>query len=321
MSNNRCKYCGSRNVKKKGVTNSNAQRWLCLKCNKSWSKARTKYKNYSSIKMFGNWLDGDSMSYIQDKNKLSKSHTYRILMNELNKEVYIDEKLLANAKNIAFDGKFLFGRKHTVLVVYDANINKPIAMKFCTGETRKNITPFLLELKQKGLNPLSVTMDGKGTIKSCFKNVFPDIIIQRCLFHLILQINSWVRIPARTPFGKAMHFLVNDLMKIENSCQVNEFLHQYETIKYCFYKELEYFKEMKNHNRKAFDLTKCISLLDNATKDMFSYVYRPEIPNTTSGLEGFNKKISKIKGFDHCGLTEQHIEKFLGHFVAHQHQK
>jgi len=319
MSNNRCKFCKSSKVKKKGMTSHGSQRWFCNKCLKSWSKNRGKYKKYNESKMFMSWMSGSSINKVANEFNLSKSQTYRILQKQLFLTSEINTKNLQECKYAAFDGKFLFGRKKTCLVLYDTQKNFPVYLKLVNGENNKCISTFLNEVINLGFDPIAVTVDGRESIQICFEKYFKNIIVQRCLFHIKSQIYAWVRIPPRNDFGKELVSIVNQIMSIESPKQVKLFDKAIVNFTKKWETEIEEFYKLadidKYRYRKEYDLTKCLSLLKNARKNMFQYLKDPNIARTTSGLEGFNKQISKIKSFDHNGLKKEHLEMFLKHYV------
>jgi len=314
MSNNRCKYCSSSKVKKKGLTKAGIQRWFCHKCRRTWSRVRSAYKAYNPDQLFNWWLAGDPIQTIAMHSGLSKSHVQRLLLSRLEQPVNWSQEVLAKCQYAALDGKFLFGRRYTVLILYDVVANLPMASKVVSSENRREITQFLVELKALGFSPKAVTTDGKGTIAQCFRYVFDGIVAQRCLFHIVLQVNAWIRRPPRSPIGWQLHSLVSQLMQVNDHSAVNNFWRQYESIKQTNHTELCRIRSIPD-NRQERDLLKCFSLLDNAKPDMFNFLYDNCIASTTSGLEGFNKQIQRIRGFDHNGLTKAHLDMFIRHYI------
>ena len=302
-------------MKKKGVTVKGCQRWLCYKCRKSWSKPRGQYKAYHKTQLFKRWILGDTISSVATFAGISYSQTQRILMAKLEQEPSWSQKALLSSKYVALDGKFLFGRKKTVLILFNTQTNLPIACKMVKSENKKEITAFLIELREQGLCPIAVTTDGRGTIANCFKDIFPGIITQRCLFHIVLQINAWVRIPPRHPLGRQLRGLIDTLMWIRTAEDIEVFWDRYNNIVANSQDIIRELRGVAQENRQALDLLKCFPLLNNARDDLFSYLVDSNIAPTTSGLEGFNKQIQKIKGFDHNGLTEEHIDLFIRHYV------
>jgi transposase-like protein len=78
--------CGGSKIKRKGLTSSGKQRWLCQSCGVSWSKLRKQYKRYSRSSIFEQWLSGATIKDLSSTSKLSRTHIQRILIDELMKD-------------------------------------------------------------------------------------------------------------------------------------------------------------------------------------------------------------------------------------------
>lgn len=59
-------------------------------------------------------------------------------------------------------------------------------------------------LKKAGLQPTAVTLDGNPHILHALREVWPDITMQRCLYHLKHQAEMWLRRPPKRPLAKAL---------------------------------------------------------------------------------------------------------------------
>ena len=319
MCNTRCRYCSSSKVKCNGKTGRGIQRKLCLNCHKTWSVSRrNSYKKYNPDKMFLSWLKGDSIARVAAESGLSRTHTYRILLNKLSEPVSYNKQALEQCQYASFDGKFLFGRDWSALVLFDATKKLPIAVKLARNENKTTVTSFMAELKQLGFNPIAITIDGRSGTPAAIKKVFPNTIIQRCLFHIKLQIWAWVRIPPRRPLGWALKHLADQIERASTVDDVSMAAKAYQKLKLDYATEITELickVNTKAYNRPDYDLLKCFSLLDNAWPNLFHYIANPNIAKTSSPLEGFNKQITRITGFDHCGLTKNHLEQFLKHYV------
>ena len=317
MCNTRCKYCHSSKTKLHGKSARGMQRYRCLKCYRTWSRSRKKYKVYSSQKLFRWWLEGYSVQKIAAKAKLSRSHTYRILLTKLLQPVPYNESALRECKYASFDGKFLFGREWSALILFDAIKKLPIAVKLAKNESRASVASFMSELKQVGFNPIAITIDGRSGTPTAMKTVFPSVVIQRCLFHIKLQIWAWVRIPPRTELGWALKHLADQIGRVSTQNEQIKARQQYEQLKQSHAVEIEQLikRVQDKYNRPDYDMLKCFTLLDNAWSSLFHYVDNLNIAKTSSPLEGFNKQITRIKGFDHCGLNKNHLEQFLKHYI------
>ena len=175
-------------------------------------------------------------------------------------------------KYLVFDGKFLFGRKYSLLTIYDPLTNKPVVVRVARGENRAGIIPWLKELKSQGLNPRAVTTDGLWAGIYSFKEVWPDILTQRCLFHIKLQVNAWTRIPPRTELGKDLSMHVNRLFYVENILDARQFRDEYLGI---VKKHKTTINNLDNTTALGRDLRRAVSVLEYAQPNLFHYLNDP----------------------------------------------
>ena len=86
---------------------------------------------------------------------------------------------------MAFDGSFIRKRKTGAVILLETEEHKLIRGE---DDFKENSLPALLglfyQLKRDGLSPQSCTVDGQPAVIKAWANVWPDIIIQRCLVHI-----------------------------------------------------------------------------------------------------------------------------------------
>lgn len=300
--------CGSINIRKNGFTSKGKIRFRCVDCGKSSTRKRPDARTKKLATWFYFWIDGYTLKQLGKLSGYSKTYLRQIILRELAKDPMVSDDL-SSYKYLVFDGKLLFGRKYSLLVIYDALTNKPIASTVATGhENRDGIIPWLTKLKTQGLQPNAVTTDGQRAGIYSFKEVWPDIVTQRCLFHIKLQITAWARIPPRTELGKALTLYVNQLFCVTNASKADDFYQGYLDI-------LEQYKEsiakLDRRNTLDRDLLRAVSVIKHALPDLFHYLDDPNIAKTTSGLEGYFKQVQDVRGFRHNGLTEEHLFNFI----------
>jgi len=236
-----------------------------------------------------------------------KAKIRHILLRELAKEVPRNINL-HSYKYLIFDGKYLFGRRYVLLVLMDALTKKPITLTIARSESKVCILPWLLGLKEAGLSPKAVTTDGKQAIIYAFKEVWPDITTQRCLFHIKLQIRAWVRAKPKDESAKELLRLAYTIDNVTNSTEALFFKENYLNLKNKYNDDLK--KLDPNHPIQS-DLLRAYSVLKYALPNCFNYLNDSNIAKTTSSLEGYFKQIQRIRGFGHNGLTEDHLFQFI----------
>lgn len=230
----------------------------------------------------------------------------RIVLRELNRKP--PDSDLAGLSHVVMDGKFLFGRRFCLVIILDAITHKPVAGTVIKAESKKHLLPWLWQLKEQGFNPKCVTTDGNQSIITAFREAWPGIITQRCLFHIRLQVSSWARVRPRYKSTRELSSLVETLTKITTKAQAGQFYRQFLVLSDRHAEELKRFSA--THPVEG-DAIRAYSLVDNALDCCFCYLDDPKISPTTSALEGYIKQIQRIKGFDHNGLTQEHLFSFI----------
>lgn len=236
---------------------------------------------------------------------------YNLLLRHLAIQPKINDDLSSH-KYLLFDGKYLFGRKYSLCILFDAKTSKPIDGIVFKSESYKYIYPWLLKLKLRGLDPVAVTTDGLYTAIRAFKDVFPGIATQRCLFHIELQVSMWLRFKPKLEVAKQLKALMPMLRSLYSNQQAVKFKKSYLILRD------HYAKDISLLDRKSpvqDDIAKCFVLIDKALEYMFYFIDDSQVARTTSALEGYNKKIQDIRGFRHNGLTQEHLIQFIQHKI------
>lgn len=238
---------------------------------------------------------------------MSKPTLHRLLLRELARPVPPLPQL-GQVRYVLFDAKFLFGRRFCLLVVFDATANRPVAGTVVRSENRACITPWLYELQAAGLHPVAVTTDGRQAGIYAFREVWPTIAVQRCLFHIRMQVDSWARQRPRYASARALKQLVAGICSIRTEAQLHAFREAYAQLRRTYESELAGLD--KTHPVQG-DLIRAYQLVHHALTDCFRYLEDSRIAKTTSPLEGYFKQVQRIRGFQHNGLTEEHLFQFL----------
>ena len=139
---------------------------------------------------------------------------------------------------------------------------KSLYQEYIKNENKEDTVRILTKLKKYELNPIA----GHQRTVYAIKEVYPDAIIQRCLFHIKLQTIMWL--PAKREIRERLSNIVNTLTTIKNSKNKDKFL-----ILYLLWKK-RYKEQIKKQNKaeaKDKDLKKVMTMIDNAIKDMFHY--------------------------------------------------
>lgn len=170
-----------------------------------------------------------------------------------------------------------------------------------------NVLPWFKQLKSDGLNPLVITMDGEKSVIRAIREVWPNVKIQRCLYHIQREGMRWLRTHPKTQAGRELRAILNVLASIKSFKDRDIFIdlfHSWINAHYSFIKTLP------NSSVKFKDLKKTVSLIKNALPDMFHYLNDPNIPSTSNLLEGFFSQL-KSDYQRHRGLSKAHRTSYL----------
>lgn len=190
----------------------------------------------------------------------------------------------------------------------DGNTHTLIDAKYGVSENSiSQLTAFLKPLKDMGLNPISCTTDGNPQAIQTFKNLWPDIILQRCMVHIQRQGLMWCR---RKPTREDARLLRNIFLKVPyiySKYQRDQFLDKVRRWEQEYGHSITY---SKDPSTVMDGLKKARSMLTNALPNMFYYLDNFRIPKTTNCLEGY---FSRLKGHyrNHRGLTKDKLNNYF----------
>lgn len=211
-----------------------------------------------------------------------------------------------NYEYIIYDGTY-FHKNGCLICLMDIKTKTIIATMYANKEGGAIAAPWFKNLRDKGLKPRFVVMDGEQTVMKAIRGIWPQVKIQRCLYHIQREGMRWLRTYPKTDAGKDLRVLLNALCNINTITKRNQFIRNYRM----WLDKYEDFVHLLPPGNIAFkDLKRTISLLNNALPDMFHYLQEPVIPSTTNTLEGFYSRL-KADYRRHRGLTQTHKIHYL----------
>ena len=297
----KCTFCGSKNaVKKNGRYGNGKQRWYCERCKRSftWNNKSNKQKRESV--WFGLWVrEGYAIGHLASISQHSPRKLRYIINYWLNREPPLKKERIERCHYTVFDGTFL-KRPDSIIILMDAQDHTVIASSYPTRENSlSQLRAFLVPLKEHGLSLESVTVDGNPHAIRAFKELWPDIMIQRCLVHIQRQGLMWCRAKPKMELAKELRGLFLRSMYIRT--------HQERGI---FVRDLmewekrygDMVNSLPSDHKMLSDLKRARSMILKALPDMFHYLNDKRIPFSTNGLEGY---FSRVKwGYrNHRGLA------------------
>jgi len=290
--------CKSSIINLHGKTKQGKQRYQCLECKKTylWKQRKNIYdRRYS---WFKDWiLEGFTIKQLSRINKVSPSTVSRVIDYWLNIEPPRLQSL-GEIKHIILDGTYI-NHRTGLYVVMNGDNHKIVYGDYGVSETGKHLKVFYNNLQQKGLNPLSATVDGSLQQLKYLKDTWESLVIQRCLVHIQRQGLNWLRkLPKRTEAIKLREILLQ-VMYIKTKEESDNFINGFHLWENRYGLGLS---RSTNRGKVFSDLLRTRSMLRNALPNMFSYLDYPEISKTTNALEGYFGRL-KQKYRIHRGLS------------------
>jgi transposase-like protein len=194
-----------------------------------------------------------------------------------------------------------------MLNLMDANNQKIIAHRYIKKESFKEAYPWFMGLEQQGLNPLFITTDGHQSILRAMRLVWPQVRLQRCLYHIQHEGMRWLRSYPKTEAGKDLRTILSGLSKIKTNQERDYFIKSYRE---WLNKYQRLVLSLPRTTVACKDLQRTIVLINNALPDMFYYLEDPNIHSTTNALEGFHSRL-KADYQRHRGLSKEHRISYL----------
>jgi len=261
---------------------------------------------------FKEWLcEGYTVSQLSRISKKSERKIRLIIDDWLSHSPRLSYDNLARSKYLVFDGSFIWKRKTSTVILLDAETNKLV---YGLYDFKENSFRALLDLfqglKMAGVSPRSCTVDGLPAVIRALVCVWPDIIIQRCLFHIQRQGLQWCRSYPKTTEAKKLRLLFLAMMNIGTFAERDNFLlsvKEWEEHYGCKIKE-------RLERGKVFsDLKRARSMLLNALPNAFHYLQDARIVKTTNLAEGYFS-FMKTRYRDHRGLSSRKRKAFFNWF-------
>jgi len=210
---------------------------------------------------------------------------------------------------LVFDGTYF--HKDGCLALFMNNASgKPIQITYIKRENYENVFPIITKMRDKGICPIAITTDGHPSVLRALKEIWPETILQRCLFHIQNQGLMWLRTFPKTDSGKELRSLYSTIARIHNAEEMMTF-------------KINYSKWYLKHKKRIYslpsnlvafkDLKRAMSLVNNALPNMFHFITNKNIASTTNILEGFFSQL-KHQYRNHRGLSENHKISYLKWF-------
>jgi len=210
-------------------------------------------------------------------------------------------------KHRVIDGSYVEGRHSAVVVIADPTRNCVVAGWYGLKEGEARMTALCRALAERGLQPVSVTIDGLKQVQSMLLSVWPEVIIQRCLVHIQRQGLAWCRHQPKRIDTQQLRALFRRTMAIGSLSERDLFIADWR------YWQERYGPIITASAEKGWtfgDLKRARSVLTNALPHMFCYLDNPHIPHSTNWIESYFSRL-KARYRQHRGLAVHHRTNYF----------
>jgi hypothetical protein len=217
---------------------------------------------------------------------------------------------LSKIKYLIFDGTY-FRHENCFILLLDGLTGKAVDYLYGVRENFVSAYKIFERNKEQGLNPLGITIDGNIEVIRALKQIWPNLIIQRCLAHIQRQGLSWLRKYPKSEAAKELRKIYLTIFYITNYETRDKFI---DNVKQWEKKYGEIVKSMPSKDRVCGDLQRARSMIIHAQPNMFHFLDNSKIASTTNMLEGYFSHI-KIRYQQHRGLSKIIRPKYLFWYI------
>lgn len=201
-----------------------------------------------------------------------------------------------------------------MLNLMDATDQRIISHIYVRKENFKDAYDWFITLKEKGFSPKFFIIDGERSIMRAIRLVWPNVILQRCLYHIQHEGMRWLRTYPKTEAGKELRLILSTLCGIKTVQHRNAFVQAYSS---WVTRYREFVMSLPRTTVAFKDLRRTMGLISNALPEMFYYLTDVNVPSTTNALEGFHSRL-KADYQRHRGLTKRHRVQYIAWYCHYQ---
>jgi transposase-like protein len=226
-----------------------------------------------------------------------------------------EEMGAARSKYVLYDGTY-FHKDGCFISLMDSQSQQTISHIYAQKEGFYSTYDWFRGLREAGLYPLYITMDGERQVMKVIREIWPETKIQRCLYHIQREGLRWLRTYPKTQAGRDLRSILKTLCRIDSRQTMELFIEAYGR---WLERYRDFVKSLPWKEVACKDLKRTMGLITHAMPDMFHYLGDPRIHKTTNLLEGFFSRL-KADYRRHRGLTEKHKISYLtwySHFNNH----
>lgn len=259
---------------------------------------------------------------ILSREKQQTQRTIQRLFNVyLNKAPSFDIKSKEKA-HLLIDGTY-FHNNLCLVLYYDSDIKYVQLHRLTDRERYEEVKEDLFNLEHLGVQIESVTCDGHKAVLKAIREVYPNVIIQRCLVHIQRMSRLWLTSRAKTDCARQLLALSQQLTSIST---VEEKYYWMLAIHY-WEKQYKSFINEKTINPltgkywyKHKMIRRVRHLIYHAWHNLFHYLDNSQIPKSTNAIESYFGHLKNHLNV-HRGLTLEHRIAFIKWYLHFNNNK
>lgn len=259
------------------------QKFLCRGCGHSFVFRNKLNKLNREQKWFRDWImEGYSVRQLNNISKHSIRFLKGIIAYWLKKAPPQEPLVFSNFKYLVADGTYL-KHEHCIYAVTDYLSGLTIKYSFGRRENYLMALSIFEELKTEGCDPKAITIDGNTTVIRALRAVWPKILVQRCLYHILRQGTSWLRRFPKESSAKELRGIFLTVTAIKSDKDKVMFLERFADWESRFGNHV---KLLDSKHKVWSDLQRARSLILHALPDMFHFLKDENIAPTSNAQEG-----------------------------------
>lgn len=300
-----------------GQTKYGRQRYRCKICNRTFTYRNRLNKLYREQKWFKDWIvEGYSLRQLN----LISGHSIRTLKRIIGYWIAKIPPLitlpLRNVKYLVADGTYL-KHENCIYTATDYSTGLVASHRYGIKENYCMAHEIFSEIKTQDCKPIAATIDGNTQVIRALRDIWPTIIIQRCLYHILRQGTSWLRRFPKDPAAKELRQIILAVMTISDDTAKDAFmtrLNEWDRVYGAYVRALD------SRHKVCGDLQRARSLLRHALPDMFHYLDDQNIAPTSNMQEGLFST-AKILFRNHRGVSKKNRAGYFNWYFYFKNKK
>lgn len=267
-------------MRRHGKTRAGTERYFCPRCRTAKTIRRVDTRTRHEYDRLVAWVTSpDTKTTIAKRYGLTRQALSYEFRQFFRKNPDGAAPLGYEAERLIVDAKFIHGGELCALIALDEHDR--IFWQFATEESYGTWYASLIRFKP----PKVIVADGEKGVARFVKRFWPDTAFQRCHFHMVKLVISYLSRNPREEAGRD----VLDLMYRLKTVKTHEAKEKWILLFKIWEKQYAWYFKAK-HESGAYQYRKLRSvrnIVRRALPDLFTYLDFPGCPNTTNDVEGW----------------------------------